>query len=72
MLNKEETNQEQEKALAHIEKEVKDASGDENFEIEVTEEVEEPKQEVKAEEPQKEEEPEYGEKVMKKKKGYGK
>ena len=66
MLNKEETNQEQEKALAHIEKEVKDASGDENFEIEVTEEVEEPKQEkVKAEEPQQEEEPEYGEKVQK-------
>ena len=66
MLNKEETNQEQENALAHIEKEVKDASGDENFEIEVTEEVEEPKQEkVKAEEPQQEEEPEYGEKVQK-------
>ena len=65
MLNKEETNQEQENALAHIEKEVKDASGDENFEIEVTEEVEEPKQEVKAQEPQKEEEPEYGEKVQK-------
>ena len=65
MLNKEETNQEQENALAHIEKEVKDASGDENFEIEVTEEVEEPKQETKAEEPQQEEEPEYGEKVQK-------
>ena len=65
MLNKEETNQEQENALAHIEKEVKEASGDENFEIEVTEEVEEPKQEVKAEEPQQEEEPEYGEKVQK-------
>ena len=65
MLNKEETNQEQENALAHIEKEVKDASGDENFEIEVTEEVEEPKQETKAEEPQHEEEPEYGEKVQK-------
>ena len=65
MLNKEETNQEQENALAHIEKEVKDASGDENFEIEVTEEVEEPKQETKAEESQQEEEPEYGEKVQK-------
>jgi|TARA_R100000084_G_C4643609_1_gene145323 myosin heavy subunit len=65
MLNKEETNQEQENALAHIEKEVKEASGDENFEIEVTEEVEEPKQETKAEEPQQEEEPEYGEKVQK-------
>jgi len=65
MLNKEETNQEQENALAHIEKEVKEASGDENFEIEVTEEVEEPKQKVKAEEPQQEEEPEYGEKVQK-------
>lgn len=65
MLNKEETNQEQENALAHIEKEVKDASGDENFEIEVTEEVEEPKQETKAEQPQQEEEPEYGEKVQK-------
>ena len=66
MLNKEETNQEQENALAHIEKEVKDASGDENFEIEVTEETEEPKQEEqKAEEPQQEEEPEYGEKVQK-------
>ena len=65
MLNKEETNQEQENALAHIEKEVKDASGDENFEIEVTEETEEPKQEEqKAEEPQ-QEEPEYGEKVQK-------
>ena len=65
MLNKEETNQEQENALAHIEKEVKEASGDDNFEIEVTEEVEEPKQETKAEEPQQEEEPEYGEKVQK-------
>ena len=65
MSNNEETTQEQENALAEIEKEVKDVSGDENFEIEIADEkAEEPKQEAEAPK-QEDEEPEYGDKVQK-------
>ena len=65
MSNNEETTQEQENALAEIEKEVKEVSGDENFEIEIADEkAEEPKQEAEAPK-QEDEEPEYGDKVQK-------
>ena len=66
MSNNEETTQEQENALAEIEKEVKEVSGDENFEIEIADEkAEEPKQEAEAPKQEDEEEPQYGDKVQK-------